>query len=116
MLRDRFMPVVFVGTAIVLGAAGFAIAKSAPHVAVPMHLIDANGLGADVGTHLADLALGFIAGESAVDIHRDLRMFDAKRWVNFRSKNSPWPLRIHVCGGGSMCFKTIRTAASMVAN
>ena len=50
MLRDRLLLVVFTGAAVALGAAGFAAAKSAPHVAVPMHLIDTNGLGADVGS------------------------------------------------------------------
>jgi predicted dehydrogenase len=35
---------------------------------------------ADVGTHLADLALGFVAPDQPVDHHTDVQMLDADRW------------------------------------
>ena len=35
---------------------------------------------ADVGTHLADLAIGFIAPSQAVDYRSDIRLLDADRW------------------------------------
>jgi Cu-Zn family superoxide dismutase len=59
MLRDRLLFVVFTGAIVALGAAGSAAAKGAAHVSVPIHLIDANGLGADAGTlTLSDSAKG----------------------------------------------------------
>ena len=62
---------------------------------------------ADVGTHLADLALWIIAPDSAVDYHTDIHLLDADRWPlvlseeQFRVRDSAagLPRRTRTAGG-----------------